>query len=170
MKLRRRHKKSWEKKHGIQGKVGGFEGQDLEVNVGFWSGSKLLVNGEPAAQGAKRGEMLLQRNDGSQVVAAWRQQMMGFDVPQLVVDGRPVKLVEPLQWYQWLWGGWPVVLVFVGGALGAIAGVLAFTVNARLFRTELNPVLKYMVTALMSGAAALAYFIVALMLSLAINR
>jgi len=128
------------------------------------------VNGEPVAQGAKRGEMLLQRNDGRQVVGAWKQQMMGFDVPQLVVDGKPVKLVEPLQWYQWLWGGWPVVLVFVGGALGAIAGVLAFTVKARLFRTELNPVLKYVVTALVSGAAVLAYFIVALMLSLAISR
>lgn len=154
---------------GYKANVEGFEGQDLEVNVSFWTGSKLLVNGQPAPKGAKRGEMLLQRNDGRQVVAIWKQQMMGFDIPQLVVDGKPVKLVEPLQWYQWLWGGWPVVLVFVGGALGAIAGVLAFTINARLFRTEMNPVLKYVVTAVVSGGAVLAYFIVALLLALAIN-
>ncbi len=154
---------------GYKANVEGFEGQDLEVNVSFWTGPKLLVNGQPAPKGTKRGEMLLQRNDGRQVVAIWKQQMMGFDVPQLVVDGKPVKLVEPLQWYQWLWGGWPVVLVFVGGALGAIAGVLAFTINARLFRTEMNPVLKYVVTAVVSGGAVLAYFIVALLLALTIN-
>ena len=154
---------------GYKANVEGFEGQDLEVNVSFWTGPKLLVNGQPAPKGSKRGEMLLQRNDGRQVVAIWKQQMMGFDVPQLVVDGKPVKLVEPLQWYQWLWGGWPVVLVFVGGALGAIAGVLAFTINARLFRTEMNPVLKYVVTAVVSGGAVLAYFIVALLLALTIN-
>jgi len=154
---------------GYKANVEGFEGQDLEVNVSFWTGPKLLVNGQPAPKGTKRGEMLLERNDGRQVVAIWKQQMMGFDVPQLVVDGKPVKLVEPLQWYQWLWGGWPVVLVFVGGALGAIAGVLAFTINARLFRTEMNPVLKYVVTAVVSGGAVLAYFIVALLLALTIN-
>ena len=154
---------------GYKANVEGFEGQDLEVNVSFWTGPKLLVNGQPAPKGTKRGEMLLQRNDGRQVVAIWKQQMMGFDVPQLVVDSKPVKLVEPLQWYQWLWGGWPVVLVFVGGALGAIAGVLAFTINARLFRTEMNPVLKYVVTAVVSGGAVLAYFIVALLLALTIN-
>lgn len=154
---------------GYKANVEGFEGQDLEVNVSFWTGPKLLVNGQPAPKGTKRGEMLLQRNDGRQVVAIWKQQMMGFDVPQLVVDGKPVKLVEPLQWYQWLWGGWPVVLVFVGGALGAIAGVLAFTINARLFRAEMNPVLKYVVTAVVSGGAVLAYFIVALLLALTIN-
>ena len=154
---------------GYKANVEGFEGQDLEVNVSFWTGPKLLVNGQPAPKSTKRGEMLLERNDGRQVVAIWKQQMMGFDVPQLVVDGKPVKLVEPLQWYQWLWGGWPVVLVFVGGALGAIAGVLAFTINARLFRTEMNPVLKYVVTAVVSGGAVLAYFIVALLLALTIN-
>ena len=61
---------------GYKANIEGFEGQDLEVNVSFWTGPKLLVNGQPAPKGTKRGEMLLQRNDGRQVVAIWKQQMI----------------------------------------------------------------------------------------------
>lgn len=33
----------------------GFEGQDIEVVVSFWTGTKLLVNGEKAGKGPKEG-------------------------------------------------------------------------------------------------------------------
>lgn len=154
---------------GYTATIEGFEGQKIEVNVGFWSGPKLLVNGQPAPKGQKRGEMVLQRNDGRQVVASWKPQALGFDVPQLVVDGKAVNLVEPLKWYQWVWGGWPVLLLFFGGALGAIAGVLGFSINAKIFRTEMSEVLKYVVTGAVSVLAVVAYFIVALVVSMLIN-
>lgn len=149
--------------------IEGFEGQQIEVNVGFWSGPKLLVNGGPAPKGNKRGEMVLQRNDGRQVVATWKPQILGFDVPQLLVDGKAVNLIEPLKWYQWIWGGWPVVLLFVGGALGAIAGLVGFSINAKIFRTEMSEVLKYVVTGAVSVLAVLAYFVVALVISILLN-
>jgi hypothetical protein len=149
--------------------IEGFEGQQIEVNVGFWSGPKLLVNGEPAPKGNKRGEMVLQRNDGRQVVATWKPQILGLDVPQLLVDGKAVNLIEPLKWYQWIWGGWPVVLLFVGGALGAIAGLVGFSINAKIFRTEMSEVLKYVVTGAVSVLAVLAYFVVALVISILMN-
>lgn len=154
---------------GYTANIEGFEGQRIEVNVGFWSGPKLLVNGEPAPKGQKRGEMVLQRNDGRQVIASWKPQILGFDVPQLVVDGKAVNLVEPLKWYQWVWGGWPVILVFVGGALGAVAGVLGFSINARVFRTEMSEILKYVITGAVSVLAVVAYFVVALVLSILLN-
>lgn len=154
---------------GYTATIEGFEGQQIEVNVGFWSGPKLLVNGQPAPKGQKRGEMVLQRNDGRQVVASWKPQALGFDVPQLVVDGKAVNLVEPLKWYQWVWGGWPVLLLFFGGALGAIAGVLGFSINAKIFRTEMSEVLKYVVTGAVSVLAVVAYFVVALVVSILIN-
>lgn len=154
---------------GYTANIEGFEGQRIEVNVGFWSGPKLLVNGEPAPKGQKRGEMVLQRNDGRQVIASWKPQILGFDVPQLVVDGKAVNLVEPLKWYQWVWGGWPVILVFVGGALGAVAGVLGFSINARVFRTEMSEILKYVITGAVSVLAVVAYFVVALVISILLN-
>lgn len=154
---------------GYTPNIEGFEGQKIEVNVGFWSGPKLLVNGEPAPKGNKRGEMVLQRNDGKQVSATWKPQVLGLDVPQLLVDGKPVNLVEPLKWYQWIWGGWPVILLFVGGALGAIAGLVGFSINAKVFRTEMSEALKYVVTGAVSVMAVVAYFVVALVISILLN-
>lgn len=139
----------------------GFEGQNIEVKNSFWTGPKLFVNGNPAPRGSKRGEMALQRNDGRQTVAIWKPQILGLDVPQLIVDGKAVNLVEPLKWYQWLWSALPIVLVFIGGMLGAICGLVAFYLNGKVFRSQMNSVLKYVVTGLVSVVAVVIYFIAA---------
>ncbi|MBN1306221.1 MAG: hypothetical protein JXA13_17435 [Anaerolineales bacterium] len=145
--------------------IEGFESQNIEVDFGMWTGSKLLVNGQPAPKGSKRGEMLLTKDDGQQVAAAWKPQMLGLDVPQLSVEGRNIQMVEPLKWYQAVWGGLPVLLVFAGGLLGALAGVIAFTINAGVFRMKMNEVLKYAATGAISAAAGLVYFVLALLVS-----
>jgi hypothetical protein len=146
-----------------------FQGQNVEVEVSFWSGSKLLVNGEPAPKGEKRGEFVLQRNDGKQAVATWKPQALGFDGPQLVIDGDPVQYVEPLKWYQWVWGGIPVLLIFVGGFLGAIFGLLAFMLNAKVFRADMSGVMKYVITAGISFLAVVGYLVIAIIIQLALS-
>ena len=152
-------------------KLEGFEGQKIEVQpAGTFSGYKLLINGQPAPQGPKRGQMLLRRNDGTQAIATWKAQLLGFDTPQLVVDGKPIALVEPLKWYEWVWGGWPVLLLFVGGVLGAIAGFIAFSVNAKIFRSSLGGVEKYTLTAVISAVAVMAYLVVATLLMSALGQ
>ena len=153
-----------------QTNIEGFEGQNLQVDVRFWSGPKLLVNGEPAHKGSKRGEMLLQRNDGKQVTATWKPQFLGLDIPQLTIDGKTIRLVEPLKWYQWVWSGWPVILIFVGGALGCAAGLIGLMLNAKVFRADLNGVLKYAATGAISTLAVIAYFAAAVVLSLLIGE
>jgi hypothetical protein len=156
---------------GYTANIEGFEGQNIEVNVGFWSRAKLLVNGVPAQKGRKRGEMVLQRNDGRQVTAAWKPQFLGLDVPQLTLDGKTISFVKPLKWYQWAWGGWPVVLIFIGGGvLGAIAGITGFKINAKVFRSGMSPIMKYAVSAAVSVLAVVAYFVAAIVFSLLINR
>jgi hypothetical protein len=150
--------------------IEGFEGQNIEVSSSFWSGPKLLVNGEAASKGSKRGEMTLQRNDGKKVIAGWKPQVLGLDVPQLIVDGKVTKLVEPLKWYQLVWSGLPALLVFMGGALGAVAGIIGFSINTKIFRTDMNDVLKYIVSAVVSVLVVTVYFIAAIALSLLINR
>lgn len=147
----------------------GFENQNLAVHAGFWTGPRLLVNGEPAPRGSRRGEMLLRRNDGTPVTARWKPQVLGLDVPQLVVEGKTVRLVEPLRWYQLLWGGWPILLIFLGGALGALAGFIGFLINTRLFRAPLNGFLKYLVTGLVSVLSVIAYLVMAALFSLFIG-
>ncbi len=149
----------------------GFEGQTIEVQpAGTFSGYKLLVNGQPAPQGPKRGQMLLRRNDGTESIASWKVQLLGFDVPQLVVDGKPITLEEPLKWYEGVWSGWPVLLLFVGGALGAVAGFIAFSVNIRIFHSSLGRVEKYLLTAAISAVAVMVYMVVAALLASALGR
>jgi len=94
----------------------GFEGQSIVVRpAGLLSGPRLLVNGQAAPKGRRRGEALLRRNDGREAVARWKSQFMGLDLPQLVVDGETVPVAQPLKWYQWAWSALPVLLV-LGGA------------------------------------------------------
>ncbi len=152
-------------------KLEGFEGQNIEVQpAGTFSGYKLLVNGQPAPQGPRRGQMLLRRSDGTQAIAAWKAQLLGFDVPQLVVDGKPIALEEPLKWYEGVWSGWPVLLLFVGGALGAVAGIIAFSVNTKIFRSSLGVVEKYVLTGGISVLAVMIYLIIAMLLAGALGR
>ncbi len=142
-------------------KIEGFEGQNIEARVSFWASPKLIINGVPAPKGPRRGEMVLQRNDGRQVIVSWKPQVMGLDVPQLVVDGKTVSLAAPLKWYQWVWSALPILLVFWGGLLGGIAGVIAFSINTSIFRSRLNEILKYVITGVISIIATLVYLFLA---------
>jgi hypothetical protein len=151
-------------------KLEGFEGQKVEVMVSFWTGPKLTMNGQPPQKGLKRGEMLLSRNDDRQVVATWTPQMMGLDVPQLVVDGKTISLATPLKWYQWVWSALPILLIFLGGLLGGITGVMTFTINTGIFRSRSNEIMKYVVTGVISIVAVIVYLIVGSYLYASVNQ
>lgn len=149
----------------------GFEGQTIEVEPASFSAPiKLWINGQPAADGPKRGQMLLRRSDGREVMAQWKPQGFGLDIPLLEVDGKTTSVVEPLKPIQWLWSGLPLILIAVGGALGAVAGLVAFTINTRLFRLEMHTLLKYVATALVSLAAFLVYSLGVVALNLFFQR
>ncbi len=144
----------------------GFEGQKIGVNYSFWTGAKLLVNGQPAPKGKKRGEMILQRDDGTPVTIKWKPQVLGLDVPQLEAEGKTIRLVEPLKWYQLVWGGWPILMIFFGGALGAIAGFIGFLINTKIFRTQMSGILKYVLAGLVSVLSVVAYFVLAILFTI----
>jgi hypothetical protein len=68
--------------------IEGCEGQDIEVKTSLLSGTQLYVNGQKAPKGPGVRTMALTRNDGRVVTAQWKQQALGFDTPQLEVDGK----------------------------------------------------------------------------------
>lgn len=133
--------------------IPGFEGQKIAAKIasGFGS-SKLFVNGQPAPPAKKRKQFLLRRNDGTEMTAHFKG---GFPdpVPVLIVGDQTIRLAEPLAWYQWVWAGWPLVLIFLGGAIGGLLGAVATTINSQILRSELNGVIKYVLSGVVSMVA-----------------
>jgi hypothetical protein len=138
-------------------KASGFEGRHIEVKgMTFLSFPKVLIDGEPAPRGAKRGTWSLRSNDGRDVelqVRSW-----GMDpVPRLFFDGAEIVLERRLTVMEWLWSGSSLFLVVTGGAIGGFFGGVALTVNARIFRGVSSLVGRYLASASVSVGAFLAY-------------
>jgi hypothetical protein len=149
----------------------GFEGQAIDVQTaGFLTGPKVLINGQPAAKGPKRGQMILRRNDGRDVVAVWKPQFLGLDVPQLAVDGKAIQVAEPLPWYVWVWSALPIILIFIGGALGAMAGMVGFSINTSIFRSSWPGPAKFGLTAVVSVVTVIVYVMAVTLFLAAIGR
>ena len=150
--------------------IEGFEGQSIVVQApGFLAGPKLLVNGQPAAKGPKRNQLSLRRNDGMEAVVQWKPRALGLDVPQLLVDGQTVEVVESLKWYEWLWSALPLVLIFSGGAIGGLLGAIGLFANIKLFRSSLSNIVKYLATGAVIVAVGVAYAIVAMLVATAVG-
>lgn len=151
--------------------VEGFEGHQLTLTAqGFLSGPKLLFDGQPAPKGRKGGQFVLRRNDGTEIIAQVRSTMLGFDpAPQLLVDNKKIHVAEPIKWYQWLWSAIPILLLFVGGGLGALCGATALGINARIFRTQRNDFAKYLMTAIVTVASGVVFFLLAIVANIIID-
>jgi hypothetical protein len=136
----------------------GFEGQNIEiVPAGFFTPAKLLVDGMPAPKGKRAGENRLTRNDGREVVVTWKPQLL--DMPKLVIDGITINIVKPLRWYEWAWCALPLVLVFTAKAFAGIIGIIAFSINAKIFRSELSVLAKFALGLLVTFLASLVYYL-----------
>lgn len=148
-------------------RIAGFEGRQIVVKSGgLFSGAKLLVDGQPAPKGEKRGELLLRRNDGTDVPAQLRMTNFLDPVPVVVINGEQIHVVEPLKWYEWVWAGSPILLVFAGGLLGGLTGGVAAVVNGRILRSQTNTALKYAITGLISFSAVITYLVLAVVFGL----
>lgn len=145
--------------------IQGVETGKVEVDLaGIFSGPKLMVDGMPAPEGTKRGEYIIHLDDGKEIIAKIKNRFLD-PVPIIVADGEEIMLVESLHWYQWLWAGLPILLIFGGGAIGGAAGFVATSISTRIFRSELNKAEQYGLVALVSIGAVIAYFIMVLIIA-----
>jgi hypothetical protein len=137
-------------------KIEGFEGHRLAVTSDeFISNSKLLMDGQPAPSGEKRGEFILHRKSGSKVIAQLTSSYLGFDpVPRLTIDGKVIQVMPPLDRFEWVWSAIPLILFFTGGLLGTLFGILGFAFNVRVFRTQRSNLQKFLLTAMITLLSA----------------
>jgi hypothetical protein len=150
--------------------VDGFEGQDIEVVVSFWTGARLFVNGKKAEKGPRRGQLVLKRNDGKEVIASFKHKNIWADVPQLKVGKELIEFAKPLTWKEWIFVGSPIVVLLLGGALGAVMAMLGLYLNGKLFRSQLKDVLKYTLSAVVTLSLIIGYFFFSSVILLLFNN
>lgn len=139
--------------------VPGFENHDVEVKPsGFAHGPRLLLNGNPAPRGPKRHQYVLTLPSGSKSVVQLKPSLLD-PVPKVMVDGEQIEIVEPLAVFQLIWSGLPLLLLFIGGAIGGLIGGGAYWTNLLVFRSEMRSAEKYILTALISGIAVVLFLI-----------
>jgi hypothetical protein len=143
-------------------------GRKIEVELpGVFSSATLLVDGQPATKGPKRGQFTVRGTDGRDSLITLKTSL--DPVPQVLFANRTIRLVEPLAWYQWIWTAIPLVLVFMGGALGGALGGAAMVFNIRILRSGQSPLLRYALTAVLSVGALGAYLFFASMFLSAVH-
>jgi len=140
----------------------GSPGSTCRLQKTFWLGRlHVFYRGRPVARSKERGKpFLVPLPDGrtARVVAKGN----GLDyLPKLEVDGHPVLLGRPLSSLEYALGGLPLVLMFVGGALGGLAGGLGALCNYRLLRTERAQTVKVLGVIGVTAASAFTYVVLA---------
>jgi hypothetical protein len=142
----------------------------IDIRQSLWTGkAKVLVNGLPAE---KAGELsrafIIPITDGDS--KKLEIDRGGFDIiPRVYIDGEKLELARKLEWYEWLLGGIPFILLY-GGALGAMCGLVGFAANCKVMRSNMNTLQKVLSVGGITFASYLSYFIMGVALSLIIHR
>lgn len=138
----------------------GIEGQNLALcSAGMFNGAKLMLNGQPVTK-QKNGMFYVRSNAGPTLAIKFKNRFLD-PIPDLEVGGQTMTLVPPLQWYQYAWMAIPLVLIFMGGAIGGFCGGLAAGISSRVFRSDMSEGMKYGASALISAGAFVTYFVMA---------
>jgi hypothetical protein len=138
----------------------GFEGQEVEVKANGLGKYRLFIDRQPVPVG-KKGRMTLRRNDGTEVIATWKNSFIG-DLPKLVVDGSVIELAKPLPWYVKVWCALPLTVIAFGGAVGGALGAIGMITNFALFRTQLPVLAKFLTTLLVTIGCTAGWWIIAM--------
>jgi hypothetical protein len=133
--------------------------QQLSVETAsLLGGPKLLLNGEIVKR--QKGRYPVAADSGAEALIQMRYNLVD-PIPTLKIDDEPVRLAEPLHWYEYAWGGLPILLVFTGGALGGLVGGIAAVLNGRIFRSDRGAVAMYGLTAVVTLSAAVIFLVLA---------
>ena len=136
-----------------------FKRQRLAVETAGWfTGPKLLLNGSIA--GKRKGVYTVASDAGNGVPIKLKYNFLD-PIPRVTIGDESAELAPSLKWYEYVWIGIPVLLVFVGGAIGGFAGALGACANGRVFRSSYSAPAKYGLSALITAGAFVAYVILA---------
>jgi len=102
---------------------------------GGFKGVGLLLDGAPAPAGEARLTYTLPRVDGGVAHARLNAEALGMKFT-LVVDGRSYPVGVELPGWLIVFVGMPLLLLFIGGALGGLCGGIGAAVNQGLVQRD----------------------------------
>ena len=112
------------------------EKSSIEIDRSFWLGkTRVTVNGTEVAKRA--GENFYRIKPGRGAEKIMKILGAGFDgVPRVYIDGKRLHIARKLEWYENLVACTPLVMIFIGGALGAVLAAIATVFNFSIIRSE----------------------------------
>jgi len=63
---------------------------------------------------------------------------------QKMPNQKKENFLKNLKWYEHLTAGWPLLLIFVGGAIGGLCGAISYIISAKLFNSKIPKASKYL--------------------------
>jgi hypothetical protein len=91
-------------------------------------------------------------------------------IPKIDINGEMIEIAKPLKWHEYAWSGIPIVLLFIGGALGGFFGMLGTYLNVNMMRTDKTTVLKYVLSGCITVFVTICFFILAGLFNILIRR
>ena len=114
----------------------------------FWTGSKSLYIGDVPCAKLNRNTFLVHTSDGREVHFVAQGNLFS-GVKLTSMEFGDIVVARPLVWYEYILAFLPLLLIILGGLIGAVFGVISCGVNLAISRSEMNPVMK-IVTSLFS--------------------
>lgn len=141
----------------------GFEGRNLKIiDNGIFKPYDIFIGGQKVRR--TKFKYIVTDNNGKEIEIKFIWNFL-FDPGKVSIRNQVFVIKDPLRWYQYIWSGWPILMIFVGGAIGGSLGAAAVTINTQIFRTKLHGFLKYLVAFFISIFAFMIWLIIAMHLN-----
>jgi hypothetical protein len=128
----------------------------------MWLGQlRLWHQGKEIARSNEQGKPFLIPNAATGKPVRVQVKGGGLDVPSIDVDGVQVLLGRPLSTLEYVVGGIPLVLVFLGGAIGGASGAVGAMFNYRVLREAKSTSTKVLGVLGVSALSFLTYVVLA---------
>lgn len=136
----------------------------FQMEHSIWTGKTLLFkDNHTVEQLTEKGKPFLIKKTDGEAVMAYPKMALPDLIPILEIEGIKHQVAPKLQWYEYAIGGLPLLLIFMGGAIGGGLGAAASVINYNLFRgTESNTIKYIKVIGVIIACYALYWFIAAL--------
>lgn len=106
--------------------------------------------------------------DGTSNMLKIKQNYFGLNITAYL-DEEKIQVTPPIAWYEYITSLLPAVLL-IGGALGAVIGIVAISINISRVHKRRNKLIKILLNLTTSAIAVILYLIIAIVINSAIKR